>query len=287
VWLDRQELRIGDSLREKIDEGLANSRFGVVILSPSFLAKGWPRKELDGLFAMEDDDRPKVILPVWHQIDKAMLAKYSPMLADRLAASTADGISSIATKIIEVVTQAGSGAPSDIAPTPLRLLVDLLDRGPEPSDLVHFLALHPRIVHGALNLKAGSERWSTPVGPVIIDLCFSKIKYTTSEVNWYFVQFQPPSDPLFIGADPSPSLTARVAELRKARQWIATNLRKAREILPSIDSTFSGIVVSGRRQQLLEGDAERLRRYAEEIPGVTVRTYDWIIDAAAEELGAD
>ncbi len=26
VWLDQQELRIGDSLREKIDEGLAKSR---------------------------------------------------------------------------------------------------------------------------------------------------------------------------------------------------------------------------------------------------------------------
>jgi len=36
VWLDKFELRIGDSLRQKIDEGLANSRFGVVILSPSF-----------------------------------------------------------------------------------------------------------------------------------------------------------------------------------------------------------------------------------------------------------
>ena|SRR5215471_17857336 len=73
VWLDRQELRIGDSFHEKIDEGLANSRFGIVVLSPNFLAKGWPRKELDGLLAIEDAVGSKIILPVWHQIDKVIL----------------------------------------------------------------------------------------------------------------------------------------------------------------------------------------------------------------------
>ncbi len=42
VWFDEGELRIGDSLRRKIDQGIANSAFGVVILSSSFFAKGWP-----------------------------------------------------------------------------------------------------------------------------------------------------------------------------------------------------------------------------------------------------
>jgi Domain of unknown function (DUF1883)/TIR domain len=49
VWLDAFELRIGDSLRRKIDAGLAGSRFGVVVLSRSFFRKGWPQYELDGL----------------------------------------------------------------------------------------------------------------------------------------------------------------------------------------------------------------------------------------------
>lgn len=40
VWLDKAELRTGDSLRRKIDYGLAQSAFGVVILSKSFFAKG-------------------------------------------------------------------------------------------------------------------------------------------------------------------------------------------------------------------------------------------------------
>jgi hypothetical protein len=47
VWLDESELFVGDRLRAKIDEGLAHSQFGIVILSPSFFSKHWPQAELD------------------------------------------------------------------------------------------------------------------------------------------------------------------------------------------------------------------------------------------------
>ena len=104
VWLDRFELRIGDSLRERIDEGLAESSFGVVILSEHFLKKGWPKNELDGLFALEDGGR-RVILPVWHGVNKATVARYSPMLADRLAADTMQGIPVVTQMIAQVVLE--------------------------------------------------------------------------------------------------------------------------------------------------------------------------------------
>jgi hypothetical protein len=37
VWYDEFTLRIGDSLRQKIDQGLSRSRVGLVVLSPSFI----------------------------------------------------------------------------------------------------------------------------------------------------------------------------------------------------------------------------------------------------------
>lgn len=49
VWYDEFELRIGDGLRRKIDEGIARSAFGVVVLSTAFFAKNWTQYELDGL----------------------------------------------------------------------------------------------------------------------------------------------------------------------------------------------------------------------------------------------
>jgi len=38
VWFDEYELKIGDSLRGKIDEGLKNSHYGIVILSKYFFS---------------------------------------------------------------------------------------------------------------------------------------------------------------------------------------------------------------------------------------------------------
>lgn len=101
VWFDEFTLTLGDSLRRSIDHGLARSRFGVVILSPNFLEKGWPQKELDGLIAREIDGA-KVILPVWHNISANEILSYSPMLADRLAIKSSNGL----TQVVKAITDA-------------------------------------------------------------------------------------------------------------------------------------------------------------------------------------
>ncbi|PKN64108.1 MAG: DUF1883 domain-containing protein [Deltaproteobacteria bacterium HGW-Deltaproteobacteria-15] len=107
VWYDEFELRIGDSLRRKIDKGLASSRFGVVILSKSFFDKGWPNYELDGLVTRAVGGE-QVILPIWHDITKQELINYSPSLADKVARSTATHtIEEIAAEIIEVIKNVG------------------------------------------------------------------------------------------------------------------------------------------------------------------------------------
>lgn len=36
VWYDEFSMKVGDSLREAIDRGLANCRYGIVVVSPAF-----------------------------------------------------------------------------------------------------------------------------------------------------------------------------------------------------------------------------------------------------------
>ncbi|MGD9850425.1 MAG: toll/interleukin-1 receptor domain-containing protein [Nitrospirales bacterium] len=103
VWFDEATLELGDSLRQKIDDGLARCRYGIVILSPRFLAKEWPQRELDGLVARETASGEKAILPVWHEIEAQDLRKYSPTLADRLAVRSTEGVSVIVEKILRVL----------------------------------------------------------------------------------------------------------------------------------------------------------------------------------------
>jgi len=104
VWYDRFSLCLGDSLRQKIDEGLRQSRFGIVVLSHAFFAKSWPQYELDGLVQREINGR-KVILPLWHGVSRDDVARFSPTLAGRVAASTDQPMDEIVRRIIEVVGQ--------------------------------------------------------------------------------------------------------------------------------------------------------------------------------------
>lgn len=90
VWYDKKRMTLGDSMREKIDAGLKNSKFGIVILSPNYIADGkyWTKSELNGLFQKESVGG-KVLLPIWHKLTKKEVLDYSPILADRLAMNTA------------------------------------------------------------------------------------------------------------------------------------------------------------------------------------------------------
>lgn len=103
VWYDEFELKIGDSLRRKIDKGLATSQFGVIVLSRSFVKKGWTNYELDGLVTKSVTGE-QVLLPIWHNISKSEVIEYSPSLADKVARSTVTHtVEEIANEITEVI----------------------------------------------------------------------------------------------------------------------------------------------------------------------------------------
>lgn len=103
VWYDEFELKIGDSLRRKIDLGLARSNFGVVIVSRHFIKKGWPNYELDGLITRSISGE-QVLLPIWNEITKQEVVDYSPSLADKIARNTATNtVSEIADEIANLI----------------------------------------------------------------------------------------------------------------------------------------------------------------------------------------
>lgn len=110
VWLDKTELRIGDSLRRKIDYGLAHSTFGVVVLSKSFFAKGWPQYELDGIVGLTVNGDQRM-LPIWHEISRDEIARQSPSLVDKIARNTATTtVVDIAVEIADVIAESQSAS---------------------------------------------------------------------------------------------------------------------------------------------------------------------------------
>lgn len=103
VWYDEFELKIGDSLRRKIDEGLSKSKFGIVVISRYFIQKGWTNYELDGLITKAISGQ-QILLPIWHNITKQEVIDYSPSLADKVARKTSqDTLDEIAQEIADLI----------------------------------------------------------------------------------------------------------------------------------------------------------------------------------------
>jgi hypothetical protein len=102
VWYAETELKVGDSLLESIDRGLRESERGILVLSDDYLAKGWPRYELDILMRqhIESDKR---LLPVWHGVSKADVEASHPGLAGIYALSTSSGFEALVKGLQQVI----------------------------------------------------------------------------------------------------------------------------------------------------------------------------------------
>jgi hypothetical protein len=89
VWYAETVLQVGDGLSTSINKGLANSNYGIVIISPYFIAKKWPNWELAGLVNRQNSEEQNVILPIWHRVTKQDVMNFSPPLGDLFALNTA------------------------------------------------------------------------------------------------------------------------------------------------------------------------------------------------------
>ena len=79
-WLDESEIRLGQSIRQKIDEGLASCRSATVILSRPFFSKNWTQYEMDGIVGRQMQGEI-LLFPIQHGITIKEIRDYSPSLA--------------------------------------------------------------------------------------------------------------------------------------------------------------------------------------------------------------
>ncbi|WP_461193957.1 toll/interleukin-1 receptor domain-containing protein [Bradyrhizobium sp. UFLA06-06] len=102
VWFSEKDVDLGVPLLRAIDKGLANSRIGIVLVTPALLFRlpkeGIADKELSALLAGER------LVPVVHQTTYEALREVSPLLASRTGLDTAEApMADVAAKLAEVV----------------------------------------------------------------------------------------------------------------------------------------------------------------------------------------
>ncbi len=66
-WLDEAEIRVGESLIEKIREGIDEAAYVAVILSPDSVKSPWVQKEVDVAMNQEIQDRRVKVLPLMYR----------------------------------------------------------------------------------------------------------------------------------------------------------------------------------------------------------------------------
>jgi hypothetical protein len=103
VWFSEKDVGLGVPLMRAIDKGLANSRIGVVLVTPALLrrlpAEGIADKELSALLAR---DR---LVPIVHETTYEALREVSPLLCSRSGLSTAeDTMAVVAAKLAELIS---------------------------------------------------------------------------------------------------------------------------------------------------------------------------------------
>lgn len=63
-WLDEAEIHWGDSITQKVNDGLGKSRYVIVVLSLTFLSKNWPQRELNTVLNQEASTGEVRVLPL-------------------------------------------------------------------------------------------------------------------------------------------------------------------------------------------------------------------------------
>lgn len=102
VWFSEKDVALGSSLLREIDKGLAKSRVGIVLVTPSLLRRvqgeGIADKELSALLARD------LLVPIVHETTYEALREISPLLGSRSGLNTADDpMKDVAAKLAELV----------------------------------------------------------------------------------------------------------------------------------------------------------------------------------------
>jgi hypothetical protein len=107
VWYDEYTLEIGDSLIDKIEDGLKYCNYAVVVISKNFIKNmKWPHAEYKSLRTREIESGRKIILPVWRKdVSKKDVMKYALELADKVAGKESDSLDKLSMRIVRIINK--------------------------------------------------------------------------------------------------------------------------------------------------------------------------------------
>ncbi|MBD1847755.1 DUF4263 domain-containing protein [Cyanobacteria bacterium FACHB-63] len=156
--------------------------------------------------------------------------------------------------------------------------ISLLDSQPSKDTMHSFLAEHSKILQAAF--PRTRRILSKPrLGNFALDFAAGFFHATVRNWSWLLIDVERPNDALFTQrGTPSAKLTHAVQQISEWRNWIAEHTVDARTIMPCIESSSSGLIIMGRRRDITEEMAMKLKNFEKSLNNISIHTYDWLAD---------
>jgi hypothetical protein len=114
VWIDEAEIKWGDSINKKIDEGLRNADYVLVFLSKNSVKSRWVDKEINMAFARNPKDAQAVIIPVL--LDKLDVSEIPSHLRNIAWLDLSESYESGIVELIHLISRAQKDKKPDVTP---------------------------------------------------------------------------------------------------------------------------------------------------------------------------
>jgi len=193
-WLDSQDIKWGDSVSRKINEGLKKSRYGILVLSKAFLGKHWPVEELYAILNFEISAGNVKALPllVGSKIDRTEILREYPLLSGKHYKVWNDEPALIVEALLERLDQAsdkrvsssivGGYALADAATIPMyKAKRDFTDRDKRKYITATFERVREYFKIGLGELSKSDSRIDTEFIP-INEIKFSAVFYVDGKL---------------------------------------------------------------------------------------------------------
>jgi tetratricopeptide (TPR) repeat protein len=131
VWFDQWEMGVGDSLIEKISEGIENNDFLAIILSPFSIESSWVNKELRTALCREIEQKSVFVLPILYQDCKIPMFLKEKIYAD-FRVDYENGLKKILSVVLKSEFVVDQSLDKQLADYHIKQAVDFEEKG-EPD----------------------------------------------------------------------------------------------------------------------------------------------------------
>lgn len=84
VFYDSDCIMWGDSISNKVEDGLKNCERAVVVISKNYFGRKWTEYEIMSLLNRQNNEGKKLIMPILHGVSKKQFVEHYPQLEDVL-----------------------------------------------------------------------------------------------------------------------------------------------------------------------------------------------------------